>query len=29
MSDATDWRTDGVRIVKAGELDFNTPQTPA
>jgi len=23
-----DWRTDGVRIVKAGELDFNTPQTP-
>jgi uncharacterized RmlC-like cupin family protein len=24
----TDWRTDGVRIVKASELDFNTPQTP-
>ena len=24
----TDWRTRGVRIVKAGELDFNTPQTP-
>jgi uncharacterized RmlC-like cupin family protein len=23
-----DWRTEGVRIVKAGELDFNTPQTP-
>jgi uncharacterized RmlC-like cupin family protein len=23
-----DWRNDGVRIVKAGELDFNTPQTP-
>jgi uncharacterized RmlC-like cupin family protein len=23
-----DWRTDGVRIVKAGELDPNTPQTP-
>jgi uncharacterized RmlC-like cupin family protein len=23
-----DWRTDGVRIVKAGEFDFNTPQTP-
>ena len=22
-----DWRTEGVRIVKAGELDFNTPQT--
>ena len=24
----TDWRTQGVRIVKAGELDFNTAQTP-
>ena len=24
----TDWRTHGVRIVKAGELDLNTPQTP-
>jgi uncharacterized RmlC-like cupin family protein/uncharacterized protein with HEPN domain len=23
-----DWRTRGVRIVKAAELDFNTPQTP-
>jgi uncharacterized RmlC-like cupin family protein len=23
-----DWRTHGVRIVKAAELDFNTPQTP-
>jgi uncharacterized RmlC-like cupin family protein len=23
-----DWRTKGVRIVKAAELDFNTPQTP-
>ena len=23
-----DWRTQGVRIVKSGELDFNTPQTP-
>jgi uncharacterized RmlC-like cupin family protein len=23
-----DWRANGVRIVKAGELDFNTPQTP-
>ena len=22
------WRTEGVRIVKAGELDFNTPQSP-
>ena len=24
----TDWRTDGVRVVRAGELDTNTPQTP-
>ena len=24
----TDWRSNGVRIVKAGELDLNTPQTP-
>jgi uncharacterized RmlC-like cupin family protein len=24
----TDWRHQGVRIVKASELDFNTPQTP-
>ena len=23
-----DWRTQGVRIVRAGELDPNTPQTP-
>src|SRR5690606_37346628 len=23
-----DWRSHGVRIVKASELDFNTPQTP-
>jgi uncharacterized RmlC-like cupin family protein len=23
-----DWRTHGVRIVRAGELDTNTPQTP-
>ncbi len=23
-----DWRTQGVRIVRAGELDSNTPQTP-
>jgi uncharacterized RmlC-like cupin family protein len=31
MTDAagkTDWRNQGVRIVKASELDFNTPQTP-
>ncbi len=24
----TNWRNDGVRIVKASELDFNTAQTP-
>ncbi|HJN31002.1 MAG TPA: cupin domain-containing protein [Candidatus Latescibacteria bacterium] len=24
----TDWKTSGVRIVKAGEADSNTPQTP-
>ncbi len=24
----SDWRTQGVRIVRAGELDPNTPQTP-
>ena len=24
----TDWRTAGVRVVRAGELDPNTPQTP-
>src|SRR3984957_415774 len=23
-----DWKTNGVRIVRAGELDSNTPQTP-
>jgi uncharacterized RmlC-like cupin family protein len=23
-----DWRTDGIRIVRAGQLDPNTPQTP-
>ena len=23
-----DWRTEGVRIVKASDLDLNTPQTP-
>jgi uncharacterized RmlC-like cupin family protein len=23
-----DWKTEGVRIVRAGELDSNTPQTP-
>jgi uncharacterized RmlC-like cupin family protein len=31
MSEAAggiDWRRHGVRIVKAGELDLNTPQTP-
>jgi uncharacterized RmlC-like cupin family protein len=25
---ATDWREHGIRIVRAGELDTNTPQTP-
>jgi uncharacterized RmlC-like cupin family protein len=24
----TDWRDEGVRVVRAGELDTNTPQTP-
>jgi uncharacterized RmlC-like cupin family protein len=24
----TDWRNNGVRVVKAGTLDLNTPQTP-
>ena len=24
----TDWRAHGIRIVRAGELDANTPQTP-
>src|SRR3954466_1454667 len=24
----TDWRTQGVRVVRSGELDLNTPQTP-
>src|SRR6184192_217110 len=23
-----DWKQHGVRVVKSGELDFNTPQTP-
>jgi uncharacterized RmlC-like cupin family protein len=23
-----DWKTQGVRIVRAGELDTNTPQSP-
>jgi uncharacterized RmlC-like cupin family protein len=23
-----DWKTNGVRVVRAGELDSNTPQTP-
>ena len=25
---STDWRTNGVRVVRADELDTNTPQTP-
>jgi uncharacterized RmlC-like cupin family protein len=28
MADSPDWRTHGVRVVRAGELDPNTPQTP-
>ena len=28
IMEGKDWRTEGVRIVKAGELDMNTPQTP-
>jgi uncharacterized RmlC-like cupin family protein len=24
----TDWKTNGIRVVRAGELDLNTPQTP-
>ena len=28
MTDHPDWRTHGVRIVKASQLDANTPQTP-
>lgn len=27
-AEAPDWRTQGVRIVKSGELDLNTAQTP-
>jgi len=27
-SSTPDWKTNGVRIVRAGELDTNTPQTP-
>jgi uncharacterized RmlC-like cupin family protein len=23
-----DWKTEGIRVVRAGELDTNTPQTP-
>jgi uncharacterized RmlC-like cupin family protein len=23
-----DWKTEGIRVVRAGELDSNTPQTP-
>ena len=28
MSEKPDWSTRGIRIVRAGELDCNTPQTP-
>jgi uncharacterized RmlC-like cupin family protein len=27
-TEAQDWRAHGIRIVRAGELDSNTPQTP-
>ena len=28
MNQQTDWRANGVRVIPAGELDSNTPQTP-
>ncbi|MEM7701770.1 MAG: cupin domain-containing protein [Pseudomonadota bacterium] len=28
MTDATDWKHDGVRVIPAGSLDDNTAQTP-
>ncbi|WP_327140497.1 cupin domain-containing protein [Nocardia sp. NBC_01327] len=28
MADANDWREHGVRVVRADQLDSNTPQTP-
>jgi len=28
VTSATDWEQHGIRIVRAGELDSNTPQTP-
>src|ERR671928_1083924 len=28
MGEKVDWREHGVRVVRAGELDTNTPQTP-
>src|SRR4051812_10431540 len=27
-TDMADWKTNGIRVVHAGELDCNTPQTP-
>ncbi len=27
-SSPTDWRTSGIRVIRAGQLDKNTPQTP-
>ena len=27
MSEKADWKTHGIRIVRSGELDTNTPQT--
>ena len=28
MTETPDWRTHGLRIIRSGELDSNTPQTP-
>jgi uncharacterized RmlC-like cupin family protein len=28
MSQTVDWKTHGVKVVRAGEMDTNTPQTP-
>jgi hypothetical protein len=28
MSESFDWKTHGVKVVRAGEMDTNTPQTP-
>ena len=28
MAQSPDWQTHGVKVVRAGEMDTNTPQTP-